>query len=252
VKEFYDISEEGQKPQGRFQLTNYGSERHLMTVGTPVRRGAWGESTEYVSNTTYRATVPEDYLKDFVYMIRKFKPIYEIDQLLDHHLDMYMRKGNKSEIFLKHIRYEVIPLLGKSNDTNPHIELVNKWLGQREGKSVSNHPTPTVHFEGITGNIQLLIDSPYGSQKQEVHCDKADIDGFLSALFKDIESLKHDLKDELVSEVQTALLQNKRGKLTQAKLMNLISLMKEIGVGVFTNVVASPIFEALKPSLGIS
>ncbi|WP_339607596.1 hypothetical protein [uncultured Roseivirga sp.] len=252
MKEFYDITtQEGQNPENRFQLKNYGPRRHLMTVGTPVRRGSWGERKEYISNTTYRDTRPEDYIKDFIYAIRKFKPIYEIDMFLDHHLGVYVERGNNSETFIKHIKYEVIPQLENNKDSKTHIELVNKWLGQREGKSWNQKSNHSIYLQGVNAPVQLLIDSPNASQTQEIYYTKEEIDDFLNRLQKDADNLKHDLKEELLLEIQTAKSQLKRGKSITPKIKSLLILTKEIGIGVFTNLVASPIYETLKPSIGL-
>jgi hypothetical protein len=252
MKEFYDITaQEGQNPENRFQLKNHGLKRHLMTIGTRVRRGSWGENTEYISNTTYRDTRPEDYIKDFIYAIRKFKPVYEIDMFLDHHLEVYVERGNNSETFIKHIKYEVIPELEKSKDSKTHIELVNKWLGQREGKSWNQQSNHSIYLQGVNAPVQLLIDSPNASQTQEIHYTKEEINDFLSRLQKDADNLKHDLKEELLLEIQTAQSQLNRGKPITSKIKGLLILAKEIGIGVFTNLAASPIFETLKPSLGL-
>lgn len=249
MNEFYDIAKEGQDPKGPYQLKNLGKKK-LSAISIISIYDADGRQT-YNDGPHYILVKPSDYDNLFKAKIRKFKPMYDLELLLDHHLHYYEETGKVREKYLKHIKYVILPALKRIKNTDAKVELINDWFRKHTSQK---SPTPTVSklkIGDVNAPTQILVNSPNASQNQEIQYSKEEVEDFLNRILQDAENLKHDLKEELLSEVKTAQAQLKRGKPMQSKLVGILELAKEMGMGVFTNLTASPIYEALKPSLGL-
>ncbi|PSK90821.1 toll/interleukin-1 receptor domain-containing protein [Taibaiella chishuiensis] len=127
--EFYNISDGGENSRNSFQLTNLGEKIVFMTLGTSKRSG-WGERTSQMKDY-YRDTTERDYDDQFASRISSTDPPYEVDSFLDFHYNYYCKTfPEKHKIFLKHLKYVIIPLLEKRNKT-VYIDLINEWLDEK-------------------------------------------------------------------------------------------------------------------------
>ena len=80
---------------------------------------------------------------------------------------------------------------------------------------------------------------------------QADITEFFKLLNKDIESLESEKADDFRTEIEYASKQINKGKDIKSQLKNIGGLMKDVGINVLANVIASPIYEIVKPHLKI-
>ena len=135
MNDFYDISPEAHQPENSLQLKHLGPKQHVATFGIP-KRTAYGERS-YSSHAIKRDTVTGDYDRAFANMIYKTNPAYDIEVLLNHHYNKFIETNSDGhKVFLRHIKYVVMPLLEKHKQHKVYVDLVNEWLDEkREGQS---------------------------------------------------------------------------------------------------------------------
>ena len=68
----------------------------------------------------------------------------------------------------------------------------------------------------------------------------------------DIEKLNAELRDDFKSEISYAMKQLDKGNDITIQLLNIGSLIKNIGLPLFVNLISSGIFESIKPLLGLT
>jgi hypothetical protein len=108
-----------------------------------------------------------------------------------------------------------------------------------------------ITIDTINAPLQLLQGSNNSTQTQNVHYSQENIHEFFSLLKADIVTLKAELQEDFNSEIAYVVKQQNKGKDVKQQLLNIGGLMKDIGMNVFGNVIASPIFEVIKPLLGL-
>lgn len=129
---FYDISINEQLADEEFSLHNLGSQKIFATIGK--RRSDYWGSNGTQSTHHYTPVLAEDYDKLFIYKIGKWKPIYDIEKLIEHHFYHFLKKQpDGKEEFLKHMRYVILPILKrqKNRDSDTRIELFEQWLNEK-------------------------------------------------------------------------------------------------------------------------
>ncbi len=252
MNEFYSISQENEKPQSVYQLKNLGKQTIMAIVGKPVR-GDWGERHSYESQTFYRDTTAEDYDNEFVRKLMGIKPPYDLYKILDYHLNHYLTtKGGDKLRFIKQIRYVVLPIVKKRKNSDVCVELILDWINEIEMKKDNKKQSDfTLKIGEINAPTQLQVNSDNSTQKQQISYTKEDVKKLFDELKKDIESFNDELKEEFQIEIDSALKQLNKGKNIGSRLLTIGSLIKDIGISVFANLIASPIFEMMKPTLGL-
>lgn len=103
----------------------------------------------------------------------------------------------------------------------------------------------------INSPTQFQQGSTHSSQAQEITYSQENISKLFTLLKADIEKLNVELKEDLKSEMDYALRQLGKGKSIKTQLSNIGGLIKDVGINVFANLIASPIFEIMKPALGL-
>jgi hypothetical protein len=253
MNEFYSIGEENRDQDNQYQLKNLGSQMVSMVVGRRIR-GDWGERDTYQSDKYYTKTTDSDYDRSFANKIAKTKPPYDICNLLDYHLNYYVNQNNGTkEKFAKQIRYVIIPLIKKMQDKEVYLQLINEWLddNQKNMNYKKDNNMKTILFGDINAPTQIQVDSSNSHQVQSITYSKENINELFSLIKADLENLKTDLKEDLSNEIENAIKYLEKGKDIKSRLLTIGGLIKDIGISVFANLVASPIFELLKPALGI-
>ena len=253
MNEFFSIAEEGQDPNHEFQLKNLGTQLVKFSV-TSSRRSGWDR--EYSSSDFHAPVVKEDYDNQFVSLMLRLRPAYRMPDLLSFHFDYYVQHyGGDKRAFLKHIKYGILPLLRKRKDCGDHhVELVENWL---EGSGVPNRQAvPSITNNHITtGNINVPTQFQQGAgsfyQVQDVQRQDMNIDEALELIRQGIRRIEHELKDDLLSEVSNAKKYLDKGKEVSSRLLTVGSLVKDVGISVFANLVASPIYESTKQLFGL-
>ncbi|HEY5327392.1 MAG TPA: hypothetical protein VIJ27_10370 [Mucilaginibacter sp.] len=252
---FFDINEDKDLPEEALALRDLGAQLPWVTVG---RRGSdhWGTSG-YVSKTTYRGTTAEDYDKQFINKLQQWKPIYDIDRLIEHHYQHYLTKNKQGHHeFFKHMRYVILPMLQKRPNSGVVTGLFEQWLDQKESKdkeqlkpyTVNNN---TINVGSINAPTQFQQNSDHSVQTQHNHYQKKDIKEAFELIKKDIQSVNDQIRKDFAMEMDYAITQLERDKDIKPQLLNIGSLIKQVGIGTFTSLLAAPIFELIKPHLGL-
>lgn len=249
MNEFYSIAKEGNEPEDDFQLQNLGSQTVMAVVGKRVRDSFWGER-ENQSKTYYRNTTPEDYDGMFTYKLIECRPPYKLSEIIDYHFKFYttQAKGDK-EKYLMQIRYVILPMIKKRKNTEVHVELVEQWLDKMAKKKKS--PT-NIKIGNINAPAQFLVNSDNSHQSLKIAYKEIDVRDLLRSLKLDSEKLGGTLREEFADEIEKTLKQLENNKNVKGRLLTIGEMIKDVGIGVFTNVISTPAFEALKPFLGLS
>lgn len=113
------------------------------------------------------------------------------------------------------------------------------------------HNNNQITIGNVNAPLQLLQSSNNSTQTQNINYSQENIKEFFSILKTDIIKLTPEQKDDFNSEIEYAVKQQTKGKDVKQQLLNIGGLMKDIGMNVFGNIIASPIFEVIKPLLGL-
>ena len=134
MNEFYDISEENKELSHPYQLNNLGSQKLFASFGGNRRRSDfWGYDNTPPSRNVYTKVTPEDYDGQLASRLWTFKPIYELEKLLNFHASFYVnKKGGTEDKFIKQIKYVVLPMIQKRKDATICAGLINEWITDRE------------------------------------------------------------------------------------------------------------------------
>lgn len=161
---FFDISENTELPEDALPLRNLGAQLPWLTVG---RRSSdfWGTDGTS-SKTTYRATTSGDYDQQFIRKLLRWKPIYQIDSVLDHHYYHYLNHNQHSQSdFLKHLRYVILPLLKKKPNAEVCVQLFEGWLQTQE----SHKPTADKKMTGNSNKVFISYAKEDYSYAEELY-----------------------------------------------------------------------------------
>ncbi|HPS18421.1 MAG TPA: TIR domain-containing protein [Bacteroidales bacterium] len=105
------------------------------------KRDPFSGQNKYQSNTIYKKVIPEDYDRLFADTLIKIKPPYEIDGFLDYHLNYFLKKvEDNKELFLKQMKYVIMPIIKKKQGKEVYVELFDKWIEEHieESKKISS------------------------------------------------------------------------------------------------------------------
>jgi hypothetical protein len=118
---------------------------------------------------------------------------------------------------------------------------------------VTAAPFQVQHNSITLGNvyspIQLLQASSHSNQHQVVQQSPEAVIALLNKLENDIKQLDKAIQSDFQMEIDYAKKQLQRSKPVTQQLENIGKLMKDVGINVFANVIASPIYETIKPLL---
>lgn len=177
---FFDISDKEDLPVESFALRNLGVQMALIIPGR--KASEYWRTSGTPSKTIYRATTSEDYDQQFVSKLYNWKPVYNIDQILEHHyrycqLEIIQRKDE----FLKHLRYVILPVLKKIRNSEVHVELFEKWL---DSKSVQNNN----HFEST--DVHIPKPGALSKTVHRIHFDDLSWSDFERLIFAYVKRLR--------------------------------------------------------------
>lgn len=252
---FFDIDVNENLPEDAIALRNLGLQLPWITAG---RRGSdfWG-TTGYESKTVYKNTTSEDYDKQFINKLLKWKPVYNIGKVIEHHYQHYCDRHNQDhEEFIKHMRYVIFPVLKKRPNANTVIELFEQWLDQKEKKNDQKLNNYTVNNNTINvGNIhaqtQFQQSSDHSVQTQHNSPTKAVMDEAFALLRADIQKLDEQIRKDFSMEMDYAVAQLAKDKDIKSQLTNIGNMISQVGIGMFSSLLAAPVFEVIKPHLGL-
>ncbi|TPG38070.1 hypothetical protein [Flavobacterium pectinovorum] len=235
MKIFYAIAKEGIEPH-EFEIEFFGDKTEHKAVSAV---------NGYISiNKIYKQATDADYDRRFCTAMYKIKPIFKVPFFLDYQLSRY--EGNQSE-FLAQIRYVILPR--SKNGKLAHAEIIEKWLESKEEKP--NIGTYSISTGDVNAPIQIQQNSNHSSQKQKISYSPSNIVDLFSILKNDIEKLDTSIRGDFEMEMNYAIKQLEKENNIEPQLLNIGSLISNIGLPIFTNLTSSGIFETVKPLLGL-
>lgn len=235
MKNFYAIAEEGIEPH-EFEIKFFGDKTKHKVVSTA--------NGHIDLKEVYKTATDADYDSQFRAAMYQIKPIFKVPLFLDYQLLRY--EGNQSE-FLAQIRYIILPRT--KNGKPAHAEIIENWLKSKEEKP--NIGTYTISTGDVHAPIQIQQNSNHSSQKQKITYNPSDVKDFFSILKNDIEKLDVSIREDFEMEMKYALKQLEKEKNIQPQLLNIGSLISNVGLPIFTSLTSSGIFEVIKPLLGL-
>jgi len=127
MNEFYSIGLENVQLV-QYQLRNLGKRINNDIYFTKSRQSGGG-----VGNVAMSQNVnSENYDALFAFELSKIKPVYEIENMLNYHLDFYLVKGGSREKFFKHMRYVILPRIQKMYEPKVYVDVLQQWLKDNE------------------------------------------------------------------------------------------------------------------------
>jgi hypothetical protein len=251
--EFFAISKQKEEVENDFELMNLGDQRVFMITGKRVRDD-WGYSKNFVSETSYTNTHPEDYDNCMASKLHYFDPIYELSNVLNYPLEYYIleKNGNKDK-FIKHIKYTIIPKIKNGNykQKDECIELILEWVKTHAQPNIKMNTPSNIEVKGSFNNSPILIQNNSDNSNQSIQVTSDQIDSFLKLLKEDLGNIKSDLKDELLEEISKAESNLSKGKNVNSRIATVWNIVKEIGISLFSKTTASLIYETIKGPLGL-
>ena len=245
---FFDISESDNLPDGALELNNLGSQRIMAMISNP-RRNDFGQRS-YESKNYYTKTLPTDYDNQFINKLINWQPIYGIERVINHHYKIYSSKQPQGhDSFIKHMKYYILPLLQKQRNSDACIELFKEWLENKSSNSNSKAPhtiNNTINLGTINAPLQFQQNSNNSVQNQHNHYKREEVKELFELLKKDIEKLDEKIRSDFALEMDYAMVQLEKRKDITPQLLTIGELVKDVGIGVFTNILASPLSEELK------
>jgi|GEM_PF-814268 len=255
TNEFYDISENKDILQNEYQLKNLGTEKIFATFFTAGRDDNFSRNRR--SNSIYVPVKSEDYDRLFARDIANTKPPYLIDAILNHHYNYFLKKRPEdSNTFLLHMEFVIVPYIQNLNKKNSEVycTLIKNWINSikkpskiMDEKQIHN----TINIENLNSPTQFVQNSDNVQIVQNINNSNEEILNILSLIRKDLEKTKPEQKADFIAEIDYAERQIERKKDVKNTLLEIGSLIKDVGINVFANLVASPIYEAAKPLLGL-
>ncbi|MBD3581566.1 hypothetical protein [Flavobacterium selenitireducens] len=237
MKQFYSIAEEG-KVAHEFDIPFFGD---VISHNVVQNHGAGILDFAKVE----RPASDAEYDMKFRSTMYLIKPIYKVPLFLEYHLSKYA--GDKSG-FLYQIRYVILPKtkLGKK----AHAEIIERWLDMKEGKE--NIGTYSIKTGDVNAPIQIQQNSNHSKQRQTISFKSEDIKNLFEILKKDLEKLDANLREDFDLEMRYAIKQLEKANDISPQLLNIGTMIKNVGLPIFTSLTSSGIFELAKPLLGIS
>jgi len=260
---FYDIAKEGEA-QSAYQLENMGKQKEFIRIGKSRRRSDywgdtsdfWGRGSQTESKAYYSEVTLEDYDRLMARHIVQTKPAYDVEALLDHHAGYFTASGAGTlALFIKHIKFVVLPFIekhyNKENQKREYVAIVNEWLQQKENTMTAKQEG-SIHISiGDHANAQVQVNSEQSHQYQKTGLDKDGVLQFFALLTEAIKGNTEQVAGNIRYEVEAATNDVNAGRPIATRLHAIGGFLKSLGGNVLANVAAAPIFEVVKPYLGL-
>lgn len=135
INKFYATDSSGLQPN-EYQLKELSNQQISYITGGRISND-WGVSEG--AQRYYRKTTADDYDISFKNTLLQIKPAYYIENFLNYHLENYttVLNGEKS-LFLKHIKFVILPKIPIKPSYAPYIELVNIWISNQTDQILEN------------------------------------------------------------------------------------------------------------------
>ena len=158
-----------------------------------------------------------------------------------HMLNVHCRNGKR--FWLLFVRY---------NPVCDHIDYLED-LGEQP-ETATAFTSNMINISGVeTSAFQFQQGTEGSSQQQHAEISTNDFNKFCELIETDLKSARitEAIKTEILEELEYAKKQhNRKGPIVE-QLKNIGGFIKKIGIGVFTSLAASPLFEIIKPHIGL-
>jgi membrane protein implicated in regulation of membrane protease activity len=155
INKFYNIADENTIPIDNFQLTSLGVDRISMIVGSYVRRDYGAKQPS--SKKLYVKVTAEDYDKQLANKIYRIQPIYDIHKILDYHFMYFTKTNDDKELFIKQIRYVILPIIQKEKENDVHSELILDWVNEKQSPTKYSNLNITINSKMNKATKILII-----------------------------------------------------------------------------------------------
>lgn len=251
MNKFYSIKGISDCLEHPYQLKNLGKTRNGMSIGVYGRDSFSGRNIKW-SDSSYIKITSKDYDNLFAETLTKISPPYHVDRFLNYHLNYFITKEqDEKKEFFKQIKYVIIPIIQKQKNNETYIDLINQWLDENGMNDITKNKNMTIIKTGdVNAPLQIQQNVNNSQQTQDISLSK-NITELFSLLRKDITKFDKDIADEFNIEINYASELIKKDKNIISPLRNIGTLIKSVGINVFANLIASPIFETIRPFLGL-
>lgn len=233
MNRFYVVSKEEQEANNEFEINYFGNKIAHPRVST--------EGGFINIDKIFKPATDYDYDKKFRELIYLTKPIFRVIQLLDFHLENY--NGSKDE-FIAQINYVILPKIKPS-----YKKIINDWLEMKRPNAESTNYN--ISMSNINAPVQIQQKSDNATQSQNITYSMEDIKELFSNIQADIQNFDAQIREDFEMEMNYAIKNLDKGNDIKPQLLNLGSLITNIGLPIFTSLTSSGLFEVLKPLLGI-
>ena len=121
-------------------------------------------------------------------------------------------------------------------------------------ESATAFTSNVINISGVENSaFQFQQGTEGSSQQQHAEISTNDFNKFCELIETDLKSAKitEAIKTEILEELEYAKKQHTRKRPIVEQLKNIGGFIKKIGIGVFTSLAASPLFEIIKPHIGL-
>ena len=188
--------------------------------------------------------------------IVRTKPAYVVENLLEHHADHFVKsRGETLALFVKHIRYVILPFIekhyNKKNQKREYVDLVNEWLQQKHHTMAGKRESAIQISIGEHANAQVQVNSSHSQQYQQTGLNKDQALQFFEYLKDILQGNTEQAAGNICYEIDAATKDIHAGRPIGTRLHAIGGFLKSLGVNVLANLAAAPIFEVVKPYLGL-
>jgi hypothetical protein len=235
MNNFYVIAEEG-KEVNEFDIPYFGG-----TVGQNQVSLAGGSIDIKRVN---KPASSRDYDVKFRAFMYSIKPVYKVPQFLDYHLGKY--QGDPNE-FIYQIKYVILPQVERGNRPS-YSKMIQDWLNSKNPKTES--ASYVINTGNVSAPIQIQQNSNHSIQTQNIKYSKENLSDLFELIRKDIEKLDKEIREDFEMEMNYAVKQLSKDNDIKPQLFNLGTLIKDVGLPIFTGLTSSGLFELIKPFIG--
>jgi len=232
MNSFYVIAEEGKEPN-EFDIPYFGG-----TVGQ--NQASFVGGSIGIKRVDKPAST-RDYDVKFRAFMYSIKPVYKVPQFLDYHLEKY--QGDPNE-FIYQIKYVILPQVERGNRSS-YSKMIQDWLDTKNPKTES--ASYVINTGNVSAPIQIQQNSNHSTQTQKIKYSKENLNDLFEVIRKDIEKLDKEIREDFEMEMNYAVKQLSKENDIKPQLFNLGSLIKDVGLPIFTGLTSSGLFEIIKP-----
>ncbi|MCY1463907.1 hypothetical protein D9M71_818660 [compost metagenome] len=99
--------------------------------------------------------------------------------------------------------------------------------------------------------MQFQQNSGYSTLTKHNDLKSEDIKAVFELISLDLKNVNEQIRKDFAPEMDYAITALNSGRHVKPQLCNIGTLIKDVGIGLFTNLLDSPMYESIKPLLGL-